>query len=313
MLIRVAAVLAATAIGCGVGVWLNRRQRGISSDLSETRQRKAFLEMQNSLFLQKLSVLQQEHSQLQESHRLLTQERENLASQSQATEANLKNQIQTLTQERQRLTTIARRLTQETDSLKVRYGLSNRKAASLQQANQELTLQRDAIQRQLAQAEKETKDPGLKKTLPDTKSVVEELEARLKQLQQAYAAAVSENSTLRKQASKAPHDVTKLAREHERLIRETAAMHYNLGVIFTRDKQYARAVKEFLKVIELRPDDADAHYNLGVIYAEHLPNRQKAIEYFRKYMRMNPNAQDASWVKQYIATWQTWEGKERLN
>ncbi len=90
-------------------------------------------------------------------------------------------------------------------------------------------------------------------------------------------------------------------------------MHYNLGVILSRQKDYRRAAVEFRKVIELRPDDADAHYNLGVIYAEHVPNRSKALAYFRKYLALNPRSQDASWVKQYIATWQAWEGKERLN
>ena len=122
----------------------------------------------------------------------------------------------------------------------------------------------------------------------------------------------SENATLRKQAQKVPQEVSKLAKQHERLIDETAALHYNLGVFFSQQKQFGRAAQEFRRTIELNPGDADAHYNLGVIYAEHLPNRKKAIDCFRKYLSLDPNAQDANWVRQTIAGWQAWEGKERL-
>jgi tetratricopeptide (TPR) repeat protein len=69
---------------------------------------------------------------------------------------------------------------------------------------------------------------------------------------------------------------------------------------------------EFQKVVELRPEDGDAYYNLGVIYAEHLPDRERAMANFRRYLQLKPGADDATWVKQYIASWQAWEGKERL-
>jgi hypothetical protein len=29
-------------------------------------------------------------------------------------------------------------------------------------------------------------------------------------------------------------------------------------------------------------------------------------------LQLKPRADDASWVKQYIASWQAWDGKERL-
>ena len=117
---------------------------------------------------------------------------------------------------------------------------------------------------------------------------------------------------MKRQSKNVPSDVARLAQQHERLVRETADMHYNMGVLFSKNKQYYQAVAEFRKVIELRPDDADAHYNLGVIYAEDLPDREKAVAHFRRYLEISPRAHDASWVKQYIASWQAWEAKERL-
>ena len=139
-----------------------------------------------------------------------------------------------------------------------------------------------------------------------------ELKAKYDQLNEHHAQLLAENTSMKRQSKNVPSDVARLAQQHERLVRETADMHYNMGVLFSKNKQYYQAVAEFRKVIELRPDDADAHYNLGVIYAEHLPDRAKAVNFCRQYLASNPKGADASWAKQYIATWQAWEGQERL-
>lgn len=136
---------------------------------------------------------------------------------------------------------------------------------------------------------------------------------RLETLQGEYTDAVSENASLRRQMDRLPKNVTGIAREHQRLTKDLADTHYNMGVMFSQQKSYRRAEAEFLKVIELSPDDAESHYNLGVIYAEHLPDREKAIAFFRKYLVLNPRGQSANWAKEYVATWQAWEGKERLD
>ena len=120
------------------------------------------------------------------------------------------------------------------------------------------------------------------------------------------------SNRLKRQNTMIPSDVSQLAREHQRLLKESADMHYNLGVLFSQQKEFQRAEIEFRKTIELRPDDADAHYNLGVIYAEHVPNKEKAMANFRRYLQLTPRASDASWVKQYIASQQAWEAKEFL-
>ncbi|HQP10000.1 MAG TPA: tetratricopeptide repeat protein, partial [Candidatus Omnitrophota bacterium] len=81
------------------------------------------------------------------------------------------------------------------------------------------------------------------------------------------------------------------------------------GVSNIKNKEYKRAIKEFEKVLELKPDDAYANYNLGYIYAEHLVDREKAIEHFKKYLTYAPNEKDANWVRKYVLTWQTWYKK----
>jgi tetratricopeptide (TPR) repeat protein len=90
-------------------------------------------------------------------------------------------------------------------------------------------------------------------------------------------------------------------------------MHYNLGVFYMREKNYPRAIAEFEKALELTPDDAYAHFNLGYIYAEYVVNRPKAIEHFRNYLRLAKKGdKDVDWVKKYIISWETWQGKGKI-
>ena len=134
----------------------------------------------------------------------------------------------------------------------------------------------------------------------------------LTDVQEDYLGMKQENRYLSQQASEFPKKFTDLARHNRKLVKETADMHYNLGVSFIKSQEYERAVKEFTQVIELKPDDAEAHYNLGYIYAEHLVDRPTAIKHFKDYLAYAKDAADRDWVKQYIFTWQTWYGKEKI-
>ena len=97
------------------------------------------------------------------------------------------------------------------------------------------------------------------------------------------------------------------------MIKQTAATHYNLGVFYTKNKEYSRAIAEFEKAIELVPDDAYSHFNLGYIYAEHIVNRTRAIEHFRFYLRhAKKDDKDIDWVRKYVLSWETWQGEEPL-
>ena len=86
-------------------------------------------------------------------------------------------------------------------------------------------------------------------------------------------------------------------------------MHYNLGVLYTQNRDFQKAVTEFLKVLEYTPDDPETNYNLGVIYGEYLNDRSSALEYFKKYLGLAPSDADAERVRKYIITWETMEQK----
>lgn len=89
-------------------------------------------------------------------------------------------------------------------------------------------------------------------------------------------------------------------KELERLKREVADTHYNLGVTFQEANKWERAIIEYERVLEVKPDDADAHFNLALIYETVKNDRDKALYHYEKYLGANPGAEDASKVKRYI-------------
>ena len=297
------------------------------------------LETSQRTLQQRLQALQDQYLQLSQAHQSLEVDRNNLLSQVAQARAESERHQQ-LAAERDLLETLLKKTAEEQRLLRAQLPDLEHRLQELQQANEQLRQTEERLTQELAQAESRSQEKQLQQQLAaqrqeaaaqrkeaqeltrllramqrelgETQKVHASTVDRLKTFQKHYTDAAAENSTLRRQTKQMPKEVNQMAREHQRLLKETADMHYNLGVLLSRNKEYVRAAAEFRKVIELRPDDPDPYYNLGVIYAEHVPDREKALEHFRHYLQLNPQAQDASWVKQYIASWKAWEGKERL-
>ena len=81
---------------------------------------------------------------------------------------------------------------------------------------------------------------------------------------------------------------------------EVADMHYNLGVILAKQNDFRTAIREFEKVLSVKPDDADAHYNLAILYDEKVKDNNKALEHYRAYMKIAPDSKDAKKVSKWI-------------
>ena len=125
-----------------------------------------------------------------------------------------------------------------------------------------------------------------------------------------YYELVAENKNLRDKTAQLPEKFIKLVEQNKRLIQETADMHYNLGVFYTERKKYKQAAQEFLKAVEIKPDDATSNYNLGFIYAEYLKNKPKAIEHFKQYLWLSKGLdKDADKARKYILIWETYDQK----
>ena len=64
--------------------------------------------------------------------------------------------------------------------------------------------------------------------------------------------------------------------------------HYNLGLIYQKQGDFASALKEFSRVLELKPDYFEAHNSLGTTYS-HLNQIEKALFHYQKAIELNPN------------------------
>ncbi|HTZ11169.1 MAG TPA: tetratricopeptide repeat protein [Candidatus Margulisiibacteriota bacterium] len=166
---------------------------------------------------------------------------------------------------------------------------------------------------EVAFKQKEVEAAKLKDSESKSKEEALLLGNRVNELAKNYAEAVKKNKDLEERVMHLPSKFAEVARQNKVLIKRTANMHYNLGVFYTHQKEYARATAEFEKAVELTPDDAYSHFNLGYIYAEYLVNRPKAIEHFREYLRnVRKDDKDADWVKKYIITWESMDGKQPM-
>ena len=140
----------------------------------------------------------------------------------------------------------------------------------------------------------------------DGKDKSKQLEKEIKKLQDS----IGELSKLEKKKDRYVEDKRKpqktpvksfrTSKELERLKREVAATHYNLGVIFQEANEWEGAVAEYEKVLEAKPNDGNTHFNLALIYDTVKNDRDKALYHYKKYLDVNPEVDDASRVKEYI-------------
>lgn len=139
------------------------------------------------------------------------------------------------------------------------------------------------------------------------------LEMELADVTQKYENALEENRSLRARFETVNGQMLDVAREKDRAIKETAEMHYNLGVFYVEQKNFQRAAVEFEKALEWRPEDAASHYNLGLIYSDQLKDELKAISHFQRYLDLQPEAEDRNHVESLLKTITYWRGKPTVH
>ncbi len=168
-----------------------------------------------------------------------------------------------------------------------------------------------SFQRSIQQMESKVKSLQKQKINDDAQQEIYRMQ--IKELKNRYEKALKRNRALEKKAEQMPVRFAEISRQNKTLLKETALMHYNLGVFYSKNKEYTRAMAEFDKSVELNPDDAASYFNLGYICAEYMVDRPKAIAYFRKFLNLvKSEDKDVDWVRKYILTWQTYEGKRPM-
>lgn len=81
---------------------------------------------------------------------------------------------------------------------------------------------------------------------------------------------------------------------------EKAGYHYNLAVAYTQANLYDEAIATYERSLELKPDNPEAHFNLGLLYDNVKQEREKAIEHYRAYLRLKPDAADKEEIESWI-------------
>ena len=199
------------------------------------------------------------------------------------------------------------RLKKHIENMKIEYKIVDETKNKLKVALRE----KRRLEKEIQNLNQKLKKEGSHKL--EAQAAAEAYRRKIRDLQKQYREALSINKQLSRKMEEMPRKFAEIARENKILIKETSLTHYNLGVFYTENKEHRRATAEFEKALELNPDDPYAHFNLGYIYAEYMVDRHKAIEHFRKFLRLaKRDDQDVDWAKQYILTWQAWEGRKPL-
>lgn len=76
----------------------------------------------------------------------------------------------------------------------------------------------------------------------------------------------------------------------------------NASVVYSMTGRNKEAIDSLNKVIALQPNFAKAYKNLGIIYDLRLKDKQKAIENYKTYLKLRPNAPERKVVKIWIAS-----------
>ncbi len=164
--------------------------------------------------------------------------------------------------------------------------------------------QMEEMRRQLSPLELDREElfriQGENRELNKRMQYVEKLEKREGQMLKENAEYREQVEILKAKFKDAVPGLAKSGRISQKMMRENADMHYNLGTIFLHNKQYREAIREYERVLELRPSDPETHYNLGILYDDFVKDRQKALYHYQKYMAINPKAPDAKKVESYI-------------
>jgi len=129
---------------------------------------------------------------------------------------------------------------------------------------------------------------------------VKKTKAVNEKLKKSSVAYLKDNKRMQEEVEDALGELADSNAYLRRLKRQVAIMHYNLGVIFDEAGKYNKAMREYKQVLKVEPDDAKTHYNMALIYEVHKENRSKAVYHYKKYLDIEPSAEDAKRVKEWI-------------
>jgi tetratricopeptide (TPR) repeat protein len=83
-------------------------------------------------------------------------------------------------------------------------------------------------------------------------------------------------------------------------IDEEKEPHFLAGKNRLNTMDFPAAVESFERALTFNPKSAAAHFELGWLFDQKVPDPAAAIYHYEHYLRLQPNAERAEWVKQHI-------------
>lgn len=165
----------------------------------------------------------------------------------------------------------------------------NADAISYMALNTKLQQEKDKVQKKLNNLEKSV---NLKeKDLTAMKQKLKKLEKKV----------TKEGLTLGKKYGAEKSVLLKKIKAMEADIKEQkSTYYYNLAVAYTKASLYDDAISAYEKSLEIKKDNPDAYYNLGLLYDSVKQEAPQALENYREYLRLKPDAEDREDVESLI-------------
>ena len=184
------------------------------------------------------------------------------------------------------------------------YQLLDREAKRLREENEKLGQTINVMENKLKLAldrikKDQVRELSMLRQVRGQKEFLDELRAQNEVLTKT-------NQELNELINQAPGRIKDMAAQNQTMLKETAEMHYNMGVFFTENKQYPQAEREYVRALDFDPNNLKVHYNLGYLYAEELQKHDKAMYHLEKYLQIDPNSKESESIRSYIATRQSW-------
>jgi tetratricopeptide (TPR) repeat protein len=78
--------------------------------------------------------------------------------------------------------------------------------------------------------------------------------------------------------------------------------HFVLGQSRVNAMDYQGAIEAFDESLEVNPHSAAAHFELGWLFEEKVPDPAAAIYHYQRYLKLNPNAENAALIRLHVDT-----------
>lgn len=145
----------------------------------------------------------------------------------------------------------------------------------------------------------------LEKSFEENKAAIKSKEQDVKKLNSMLSKVQTQlrendklhKDTLLKQQSEIQGKIKSL---NSTLDKERALFHYNLGVAFSKASLYSEAIQAYEKSLEFDPQNPEAEYNLGLLYQNSEGDLTKALEHYKAYILLAPEADDKSEVMAWV-------------